>query len=64
MQRPPAWASMHAALPEVPAYARIDVVNDNDGRIALMELELIESQLFFDKFPDSAEALARYVVNA
>ena len=55
---------MHAALPEVPAYARIDVVNDNDGRIALMELELIESQLFFDKFPDSAEALARYVVNA
>ena len=53
-----------AALPEVPAYARIDVVNDNDGRIALMELELIEPQLFLDKFPDSAKALARYVVNA
>lgn len=52
------------ALPEVPAYARIDVVKDNDGHTALMELELIEPQLFLDMFPDSADALAQYIVNA
>lgn len=53
-----------AALPETPAYARVDIVDDNEGHRALMELELIEPQLFLDRFPDSAEALARYVVNA
>lgn len=51
-----------AALPEVPVYARIDVVKDNQARVALMELELIEPQLFLDLFPQSADALARHVV--
>ena len=53
-----------AALPEVPAYARIDIVNDNNGRIALMELELIEPQLFLAMCEDSADRLARYIMNA
>lgn len=52
------------ALPEIPAYARVDIVNDNDRHTALMELELIEPQLFLDMFPGSADALAWHVVNA
>lgn len=52
-----------SALPEVPAYARIDVVNDNNGGIALMELELIEPQLFLAMCEDSADQLARYIVS-
>lgn len=52
------------ALPDVPAYARIDIVKDNQGRVALMELELIEPQLFLDLFPKSADALARHVTGA
>lgn len=51
-----------AALPEVPAYARVDAVDDNDGRTALMELELIEPHLFLDMFPGSADTLAQYII--
>ncbi len=39
-------------------YARVDVMRDDDGRLVLSELELIEPSLFF---PHSAEALARFV---
>jgi glutathione synthase/RimK-type ligase-like ATP-grasp enzyme len=42
----------------VPAYARVDVVQ-SETTIKLMELELIEPDLFFDLFPDGAENFVR-----
>lgn len=56
-----------AALPETPLYARVDGVAI-DGRFLLMELELIEPNLFFDLRPEAptwfAEALARRLRDA
>lgn len=37
-----------------PLYARIDLVRDNDGNLAVMELELIEPELFFRFNPAAA----------
>ncbi len=45
------------ALDEVPTYARIDLVTV-DGEFHLMELELIEPELFFELAPDAADRLA------
>jgi hypothetical protein len=45
-----------AALPEQPAYARIDLVPIG-GRATLMEIELIDPSLFFQAQPLAAEAL-------
>lgn len=45
------------ALDEPPAYARVDVAR-HAGRYHLMELELIEPELFFDHAPDAADRLA------
>jgi len=50
--------AMLARLPFDLLYARLDVVR-LDGRLALMELELIEPMLYFDKAPHSARRLAR-----
>ncbi len=47
-----------AAVSSTPIYARVDMVRDNDGRQAIMELELIEPELFFRFHPPAAEALA------
>ena len=51
-----------SALPEVPLYARVDGIV-RDDTFMLMELELIEPNLFFDLAPGSvdrmAEAIAR-----
>jgi glutathione synthase/RimK-type ligase-like ATP-grasp enzyme len=46
------------AAPGPLLYARVDIVRDEHANPRLMELELIEPSLFF---PQSAEALARYV---
>ena len=46
-----------AALPEVPLYARVDGVARGD-ELLLMELELIEPNLFFELAPGSAERFA------
>lgn len=46
------------ACDEKPIYARVDILNDNDGRIALVELELIEPELWFRHRPGAAEKLA------
>ena len=35
-----------AALPQVPLYARVDVVRDESGALRLLELELVEPSLF------------------
>ena len=46
-----------AVAPDVPVYARVDVVGTDDGP-AIIELELIEPALYIDVAPRSAEALA------
>lgn len=46
------------ACDELPLYARVDIFNDNDGKIAIAELELIEPELWFRNHPQSAMVLA------
>jgi len=46
-----------AAAPSVPLYARVDGV-ERDGRLVLMELELIEPHLFLSWGDGAAERLA------
>ena len=40
-------------------YARVDLIPDPQGRPVLLEIELIEPQLFLREYPSGAEALAR-----
>lgn len=47
-----------AACPGNPAYARVDVVTDNDDLPALSEIELIEPELWFRLHPKAAELFA------
>lgn len=48
---------------EQPIYARVDIFEDNNGNIALSELELIEPELWFRKKPEAATILAKAIVN-
>ena len=41
-----------------PLYARVDMIRDNNGQLSLVELELIEPELWFRKKPEAATALA------
>ena len=43
---------------EHPIYARVDVFTDNDGILAVSELELIEPELWFRNNPTAANSLA------
>ncbi|MGN6202349.1 MAG: ATP-grasp domain-containing protein [Solirubrobacterales bacterium] len=47
-----------AQLDEAPLYARVDLVADRDGALNLIELELIEPNLYFTQHPPAATALA------
>ncbi len=47
--------------PETPSYARVDIFNDNEGRIALSELELIEPELFYRLHPEAAIQHAKHL---
>ena len=47
-----------AACPQAPLYARVDAVRDDAGALSLMELELVEPELFFRFHPPAADALA------
>ncbi len=47
-----------AACRPVPVYGRVDVVRDNDGELALMELELVEPELFLRFHPPAADTFA------
>lgn len=49
------------ACNELPIYARVDIFEDNDGCIALSELELIEPELWFRSNPDAAKFLAQSI---
>lgn len=50
------------ACPELPVYARVDFVRRGPGDYRLMELELLEPELFFRFHPPAAEALAEAIV--
>ena len=50
-----------SACIEPPIYARVDVFTDNDGILALSELELIEPELWFRNNPKAAKSLASAV---
>lgn len=50
-----------AACPEDPVYARIDVIIDNEGQLAVSELELIEPELWFRFKPEAANLFADHV---
>jgi len=47
-----------AVCPEPPHYARVDAVRDDTGALSLMELELVEPELFLRFHPPAAAALA------
>ncbi|WP_431134801.1 ATP-grasp domain-containing protein [Psychroserpens mesophilus] len=51
------------ACDELPIYARVDIFEDNDGQIALSELELIEPELWFRHHPEAAKLLAKSIKN-
>ena len=47
------------ACKEIPIYARVDVFTDNNSKLALAELELIEPELWFRNHPKAADELAK-----
>lgn len=51
-----------AALPEGWLYARVDVATDDDGKVRLQEVELIEPSLFLGLAPGATERLADAVI--
>jgi len=50
-----------AACEPVPLYGRVDIIRDNNDRLAIMELELIEPELFFRFHRPGAFKLAEAV---
>jgi glutathione synthase/RimK-type ligase-like ATP-grasp enzyme len=53
-----------AAAPAKAAYARVDIVPDDEGTLRIMELELIEPALFLDHAPDGGEAFTRAILRS
>jgi uncharacterized protein (UPF0248 family) len=57
---------VHAAIavcPETPVYARVDMIrNALTGRLCIIELELIEPNLFLEHAPDDGIAFVRAVL--
>ena len=47
-----------AVCPKETTYGRVDIFYDNDNRLSLGELELIEPELWFRKHPTAADKLA------
>jgi glutathione synthase/RimK-type ligase-like ATP-grasp enzyme len=57
-----AFVAAHRVLEAAPAnlaYARVDLIRVEDGSLALMELELIEPDLYLRHAPDRREAFAK-----
>ncbi len=46
------------ACESLPYYARVDIIDDNNGNPAISELELIEPELWFRRLPKAADILA------
>jgi glutathione synthase/RimK-type ligase-like ATP-grasp enzyme len=53
-----------AAAPAKATYARVDIVPDDDGKLRIMELELIEPALFLNHAPDAGAAFTRSILSA
>jgi len=53
-----------AAAPARAAYARVDIVPDDEGVLRIMELELIEPALFLDHAPDGGAAFTQAILSA
>lgn len=51
------------ACETLPLYARVDIVNDNNGKPAVSELELVEPELWFRNNTESAKTLAECIEN-
>lgn len=49
------------ACEELPIYARVDIVKDNNNTWVVSELELIEPELWFRHYPKAATVLAKAV---
>ena len=49
------------ACDELPLYSRVDIFMDNDGNLALAELEIFEPELWFRFQPKSATVLAQAI---
>lgn len=49
------------ACPNQPIYARVDIFEDNEGNLALAELEIFEPELWFRLQPKAAEDLAKAI---
>jgi hypothetical protein len=47
-----------AVVDPLPLYGRVDMVRDDDGALAIMELELIEPELWIRREPACADVLA------
>lgn len=52
-----------AACASLPAYARVDIIRDNNDQLALIEIELIEPELWFRLRPEAADTLAEFLKN-
>lgn len=52
------------AAPAEPLYARVDLVRDDEGGLRLIELELIEPNLYIDVAPAGAKRVARALLAA
>lgn len=52
-----------AAAPTAAAYARVDIVPDDQGTLRIMELELIEPSLFLDHAPDRGASFTRSILS-
>lgn len=53
-----------AAAPAMAAYARVDIVPDDEGTLRIMELELIEPSLFLDHAADGGAAFTTAILSA
>jgi len=53
-----------AACEPAPAYGRVDMVRDNEGRIAVMEMELLEPELWLRHHPPAAAAMAEGIAKS
>lgn len=51
-----------AIAPERPSYARVDLIRLDDGRLGVIELELIEPSLWLQHAPDKGESFAAAVI--
>ncbi|WP_299681986.1 RimK family alpha-L-glutamate ligase [uncultured Tenacibaculum sp.] len=47
------------ACDELPLYARVDIFTDNNNKLAIAELELIEPELWFRNHPEAAVKLSQ-----